>query len=227
MILVTGGAKGLGRAVVLELAKRGHDLLLHYRSSQKEAEQVAKECQSLGVKVALFQGDFSCPETTEDFVARLLLSNCRIKGIVNNVGVYAPILLEETPLVKWRSLFESNLHAPFALIMALLPTLKKEKGRIVNIGGVGAQKTAPAYATTKEALRFFTQLLSKELASDGITVNMVSPGQMENSVDLPKKLPMGRPATLIEVAQIVATFFDDAYSYVTGQNLEVAGALPS
>ncbi len=230
MILITGAAKGLGRAIALTLARQGHSVIIHYRKSLREAESVAEECRQLGVEAVIFQGDFSSESTTRDFIERYVTAGFSTKGLVNNVGEYFTRNLEETPQSKWRELFESNLHTPYALISALLPSLKKEKGRIVNIGtsglhGMRVNAFAPAYQMTKMALYHLTTAFAKELAPDGITVNMVSPGYLENSVDKPPKFPMGRPATLSETAHIVASFFEKESAYITGQNIEVAGGI--
>ena len=232
MILITGAAVGLGAQIALELAKQGHSLLLHYRKSANQVEEVAKTCRSFGVIVDFIEGDFSTAETTDDFIRRLEERNDPIQGIVNNVGDYFLGALEKTSLPKWRSLFESNLHAPYGLILSLLPSLKKTGGRIVNIGTAGLKgergvMLAPAYQATKKALATLTLSLAKELAPEGVTVNMVSPGYMENSVDLsdPKSLPMQRAATLEEVAKLVAFFFSPEASYITGQNIEIAGGV--
>jgi NAD(P)-dependent dehydrogenase (short-subunit alcohol dehydrogenase family) len=176
------------------------------------------------------QGDFSTPEGTSDFIERYLKKGLPTKGLINNVGEYFVGPLQKTPLETWRGLFESNLHAPFALSMALLPLLVKERGRIVNIGipnvkTLQANLYFPAYKATKLSLAYLTTCLAKEVASSGVNVNMVSPGYLENSVDFPEKFPMGRPAQLNEVAEMVSFFFEKRSEYITGQNIEVAGGV--
>lgn len=232
MILITGAAKGLGAQIALELAKLGHSLLLHTRKSVKQLEEVAKTCRSFGVVVEWIEGDFSTAETTDDFIRRLEKRNDPIQGVVNNVGAYFLGALEKTSLLDWRSLFESNLHAPQGIILSLLPSLKKRGGRIVNVGAAGLKGErgavlAPAYQATKKGLAALTLSLAKELAPVGVTVNMVSPGYMENSVELPdlKSFPMQRAATLEEVAKLVAFFFAPEAAYITGQNIEIAGGV--
>jgi NAD(P)-dependent dehydrogenase (short-subunit alcohol dehydrogenase family) len=232
MILITGAAQGLGAEIALELARRGYSLLLHYRKSADKVEEVALWCREWGVQVETIQGDFSSSERTDDFIGRLEEKKDRIQGLVNNVGQYFVGSFAQTSSVTWRTLFESNLHAPYALITCLLPSIKKAQGRIVNVGTSGLKSErgsilAPAYRTSKMGLAYLTLSLSKELARDGVTVNMVSPGYMENSVDLPdsKSLPMQRPASLLEVAKMVAFFFEKEADYITGQNIEVAGGI--
>src|ERR1700722_10351272 len=113
MILITGASGGLGAEIAVELARRNHSLLLHYCKRLKNVEGVAARCRAFGVSVELLQGDFSLPETTDDFIRLLDEKNYPIKGVVNNVGDYFLGTFEKTSHIKWRALFESNLHAPY------------------------------------------------------------------------------------------------------------------
>lgn len=227
-ILVTGGAQGLGAVLCLELAARGHDVVVHYHTSEAAAQSVAQACQRFSVHAEAIQGDWTSHKTLNDFLARYTSQFPETKGLVNNVGNYLISSAQNTPPDQWLALFQTNFFAPVFLTQALVPALRHCRGSIVNIGVAGLDKRgfiqSAAYGTTKAALLFYTLSLAKELAPDGIRVNMVSPGHMENSVDLPASLPMRRTATLKEVAHIIAAFFDPQTDYITGQNLEVAGA---
>ncbi len=223
-ILVTGGAKGFGAAICKELAARGHDIMVHFRKSEKEAASIVAACKELGVNATKIYGDFSTPDGVNAFLQQI----ADIKGLVNNVGNYLIASPSKTEENDWHALFQTNFFTPISLIQGILPALKKEKGAIVNIGVSGLNRAlinATAYATTKSALLFYTRSLAKELASDLVTVNMVSPGFLETAVDLDQapKLPMKRPATLQEGAEAVAFFFEPRNHYITGQNIEVAG----
>lgn len=225
MILVTGAAKGLGKATILALASKGHDVVIHYRTSFSEASDLLKECRQFPIQAEIIQGDFNTLDSLNDFITRYTYHFPHTKGLVNNVGNYLIAPLQKTKPNQWLDLFQTNFFAPLFLTQALLPSLKS----IVNIGlsGLEGRKgftQTTAYATTKAALLSFTLSLAKDLAPQGIRVNMVSPGYMENSLDQPTTLPMNRVATLQEVAQIIATFFDPSTAYITGQNLEIAGA---
>lgn len=231
-ILVTGGAKGLGAQICRQLASKGHDLLIHYLTSQKQAEEIAASCRLFGVKAEVLPGDFSSESSCRQFVEGLLLRFNTIKGLVNNVGNYLKAPFGKSDESEWHALFQTNFFSPISLTKALLPSICEHKGTIITIGTAGlypvkALTQAPAYAASKSALWFFTRTLAKEMAPYMVSVNMVSPGYMENAVDLPAldSLPMKRPVLLHEVAQMVAFLFEDTSHVITGQNIEVAGGV--
>lgn len=194
---------------------------------------VADACRSFGVPAECIQGDFSSQEDTELFVRQCLDRFPLIGNLINNVGNYAIESALDTSAKEWENLFQVNLHAPIALSKAFLPTICQHRGNIINIGvaGVGnmtANTYCTAYQTTKMALWMVTKSLAKELAPQFVRVNMVSPGYLENSIDLPAdltKLPMQRPASLEEVARVVAFLLHEQSSYITGQNIEVGGGV--
>lgn len=231
--LITGGAKGLGAGLCVELARKGMPILVHYNSSHFEALQVVEICRSHSVSAECIQGDFSTVESVEIFIQRCHDKYPSIKNLINNVGNYVIKSAANTSSQEWNALFQTNLHAPFALCRALLPSIIQNQGSIINIGVVGAgnvtaDTSSTAYRITKMGLYMLTKSLAKELASHGVRVNMVSPGHLENSVDLPadlKLLPMQRPASIGEVARVVAFLLDEDARYITGQNIEVAGGV--
>lgn len=231
--LVTGGAKRLGAELCVYLAERGLPVLVHYRKSAAEAEAVVKVCRKIGVEAESIQGDFSSLESIEDFVRRCRRQFPEIQNLINNVGNYLAKPLSDTTAAEWQDVFHTNLQAPFILSQAFISSLKQYQGNIVNIGmaGVGgmhADAKRGAYKIAKMGLLMLTRVLAKELAGDRIRVNMVSPGYLENAVDLPKDasvLPMLRPAGLEEVARVVWFLLEDKSNYITGQNIEVSGGV--
>lgn len=229
--LVTGGSKRLGAGICLSLAAHGHSILVHYRNTRAEAEAVAAKCRSEGVDAEIIQGDFSSLPSTQLFVQECLKKYPEIKVLVNNVGNYSVKSASDTTPNEWNDIFQTNLHAPFALCHAFLPSLKKCKGSIINIGvtsinQIHADTKRTAYMATKMSLLMLTKSLAKELAPDNIRVNMVSPGYIENAVDLADaKLPMGRPASIKEVVRVVLFLLDEKNGYVTGQNIEIGGGV--
>lgn len=228
--LVTGSAIGLGSAICLELAQKGHSLVIHYRESRKAAEDLQVQCQKFGVKAELIQGDLSNPDPfLEEYKTRFPDT----KNLIHNVGNYHIGTLLDTPIDIWKELYQINFFSAVQMMQALAPSIIAQKGSIINIGVTGMQSVpadiyATAYTSTKLALWMATKSLAKELAGKGVRVNMISPGYLENAVDLPTNLsilPQGKPVTLEETARLVAFLLDEANASITGQNIEIAGAV--
>ncbi len=231
--LVTGGGKRLGAEICRTLAARGHDIVVHYNNSHVEAEAIAEICKKSGVKTATIQGNFSTRESTIQFIESYQMKFPETQNLVNNVGNFVIKPGLQTTPAQWYDLFQTNLNAPFIFSQALASSIKRFKGCIVNIGVTGldsgrGETYSTAYSCAKTALLMLTKSLAKELAPSQARVNMVSPGYLENAVDLPldlRILPMGRPATMQEVAKVVAFFLSEDSKYITGQNIEIAGGV--
>lgn len=231
--LVTGGAKRLGRTLALELARQGFNVAIHYRNSHAEAEEVSAECRKFGGQAIAIQGDFTSQESVEEFLKRYKKKCQETSLLVHNVGNYFIGPLAKTSTVEWQTLFQINFHAAVQITQALVGSLSEQKGAILAMGCSGlegrASKHSPAYRASKLALLYYVRALALELAEKGVSVNMVSPGRLLNSVDLTEEriraIPMGRPGELEEVARAVLFLADPANRYITGQNLEVAGGL--
>lgn len=231
-VCITGAAQGLGRAIALALAKPGASLVLHYHTNRSLAEEVATLCLERGAsKAECIGGDFSSYHTVEDFLQRYLTAFSDTQYLVNNVGNYLRKTALETTDEESKELFQNNFHAPCQIICALSESIKQNKGSIVNIGyaGVAQQvlnRHCVAYHAAKTALWTVTKSFAEELAPHGVSVNMVSPGYLENSrLPSTQKLPMGRAGTLEETARVVAFLLDPEQNYVTGQNIDVAGGV--
>lgn len=225
--LVTGGAKRLGAEICDALAREGHHVIVHYLSSEKEADAVVQRCQLHGVRAIKVRGDFSNPSGVNAFLAALPRD---IVHLINNVGNFLAKSPAETLAEEWGDLMQVNFLAPVAIAKELLPDIMDHCGTITNIGTAGindlrADAKYAAYTASKRALLHWTKSLARELASAGVRVNMVSPGELDNSVNLkdPKALPMGRAGRLPEVADTLAFLVSARASYITGQNIEVAG----
>jgi len=229
--LITGAADRLGATISKILAKKGHNVLIHYRSSRDLAEAVRDVCRGFDVKAEIVQGDFSTEESTMEFIRSVKGQYPDIHNIVNNVGNIIHKSALETTTEEWMNLFQVNLHTPFLIIKECIESVKEKKGHIINIGVSGLGKCSgsyqnTAYSLTKHSLWILTRSLAKELAGDQVPVNMVSPGQLEISVDLPEDtttLPMKRAGTTEEVARVIAFLLQNESEYITGQNIDVAG----
>ncbi len=228
--LVTGSAKGIGKAFILALAEDGYDVVVHYRSSKEAAEKVAEEARTKRVKAITLQADVSLPEEA----ARLVqYSHSKLGGLdvlINNVGNYYTKPLADFPLKKWHDAFNSNLHSTFYGCQAALPLMRDNNyGRIINIGFAGAEKMMvrpndTAYNIAKTGVIIYSKALAKVEAKHNITVNVISPGVIENSVLKPiNAIPMKRLGLFGEIIGAMRYFLSTEASYVTGVVLEVAG----
>lgn len=229
--LITGGARTLGAAIARTLAREGRHCVLHYRHSRREAEELQRELLEMGVCAETIQGDFSSIASTQALISDYLARFEETEALINNVGNYARGSATQTLPETAQTIFQVNVVAPLMLSQALFPALKRCRGHIVNMGMAGvehpfANTHATLYNMTKQSLVMLTRSLAKELAPFQVAVNMVSPGYLENSVDLPKdpqSIPWGRPGTLEEVAEAVRFLLAPGTGYITGQNLEVSG----
>jgi NAD(P)-dependent dehydrogenase (short-subunit alcohol dehydrogenase family) len=232
-VVITGGALGLGADLCTKLAKSGYSIIIHYNTSLEEAERVKELCMKEGVNVKLAQADFTCRASVEKFTEQLLELNVPIKYLINNVGNYLIDSLLKTSENHWYELFQVNVHAPFLLTKKLSDSIRQQKGSILNIGVAGlesgkADTYSAAYSLTKQVLLGMTKSLAKELAPYEVTVNMISPGYMTNSVDLPtdlSHLPMKRAVELSEITDLVQFLFSESGKSITGQNIEIAGGV--
>jgi 3-oxoacyl-[acyl-carrier protein] reductase len=227
--LVTGAAKGIGRAMALCLAREGYAVAVHYRSSVAEAHEVVAEIERHGGVAEAFAADL-----TDDAAARALVQSVvdamgGLQVVINNVGNFAIGPLATYPIESWRDMFASNLDATFAVCQAaLVPMRAQQFGRIVNFGYAGtdrllARPQSVAYTIAKTGVTLLTKAIALSEVSHGITANVIAPGIIENSVgDLPQ-VPAGRLGTFEDICAAVRYFVSEAASYVTGQTLEIAG----
>ena len=228
--LVTGSARGIGRALVLALAEDGYDVAVHYRTSAERAADVAREAAAHGVRTVALRADVTVEREARALVESAHRELGRLDVLVNNVGNYHHGPLDELDAGTWHAMFDSNLHATFYTCQSAVPILRRQGGgRIVNIGYAGAElvKARPgivAYAAAKTGVILYSKALARSEAAAGITVNVVSPGVMENSVTQPTtEIPMGRAGRLDELVAALRYLLSPGAAYVTGTTLEVAG----
>jgi 3-oxoacyl-[acyl-carrier protein] reductase len=237
--IVTGGSRGIGRAIVLRLAGQGADVAFSYRGNQAAAQETAAAVEALGRRALAVQGDVSDPTAAEAVVAAGLAAFGRIDILVNNAGITRDDLIMRMSIEAWREVLETNLFGAFYTIKAVTrPMLKARAGRIINITSVSGQagQTGQAnYSAAKAGLIGLTKATARELASRGITANAVAPGFVltELTQDLPEPLmaeitsrtPLGRFGTAEEIASAVAFLASDEAAFITGQVLAVDGGL--
>jgi len=237
--VVTGGSRGIGRAIVLRLARQGADVAFTYRGNEQAARETAAEVEALGRKAVPTQGDATDPGTAEAVVKAALEAFGKVDVLVNNAGITRDDLIMRMSAEAWRDVLETNLFGAFYAIKAVTrPMLKARGGRIVNITSVSGQagQTGQAnYSSAKAGLIGLTKATARELASRGITCNAVAPGFVltELTKDLPEDLkaqivdrtPLGRFGTTEEIADAVAFLASDEAAFITGQVLAVDGGL--
>ena len=237
--LVTGGSRGIGKAIGLRLARQGADVAFSYRGNAEAAKATADEIESIGTKALSIQGDVKDPESAEAVVKAALDAFGKVDILVNNAGITRDDLIMRMSEEAWRDVLETNLFGAFWMTKAVTrPMLKARAGRIVNItsvSGQAGQMGQANYSSAKAGLIGLTKATARELASRGITVNAVAPGFVltELTQNLPEALqneliartPLGRFGTVEEIADAVAFLASDEARYITGQVLAVDGGL--
>ena len=237
--LITGGSRGLGRAIGLRLAQQGADIAFSYKGNASAAEQTVKDIEAVGPRAVAIQGDVRDPESAEAVVKAALEAYGKIDILVNNAGITRDDLIMRMTPEAWRDVLETNLFGAFWMTKAVTrPMLKARAGRIVNItsvSGQAGQMGQANYSSAKAGLIGLTKATARELASRGITVNAVAPGFVltELTQNLPEALqneliartPLGRFGTVEEIADAVAFLASDEARYITGQVLAVDGGL--
>jgi 3-oxoacyl-[acyl-carrier protein] reductase len=229
--VVTGGARRLGRHLAATLAARGFDLAILYRTSEAEAKALVREMTDAGIGARALGVDVSVESQVAKVFEELTRDGGRVDLLVNNVGNYNPQHVSELTPAVWDATLAANLSGSYYCCHHALQHMKRG-GNIVNIGmagleGIRANVNGTDYYVSKTGLLVLTRALASAYAAQGIRVNMVSPGQLENSVDLPapsemgRFVPLARAGSLDDIAQAVAYLLDA--TYVTGVNIDVAG----
>ena len=237
--VVTGGSRGIGRAVCLELAKNGANVVLCYAGSEAAANETAAACEALGVKALAVKCNVANADEVKALMDSAIAAFGRIDILVNNAGITRDGLLMTMKDEAFDAVIDTNLKGTFLCMRAVARTMMRQKyGRIVNLSSVvGLHGNAGQvnYAASKAGVIGMTKSMAKELATRGITVNAVAPGFIETDMtaamaDAAKSatlaaIPMGRLGAAEDVAKAVAFLASDEAAYITGQVLAIDGGM--
>ena len=231
--LVTGGARRIGRAIVLSLARAGADVTITYRASAADAEETVRQLRSFGRQAQALECDVRSETAVREAVAKTAGFHGRIDILVNNAAIFETVTLDEITLEQWDTMLDTNLRGPFLFARGALPHLRKAKGRIVNLGSLGGLNPWPTrghYCASKAGLHMLSEVMAKAWAPD-VAVNCVAPGWIDQkdkgeelATQYAAKTPMQRNGTAEDIAEAVLFFAANA-SFVTGQTLVVDGGL--
>lgn len=237
--VVTGGSRGIGRAIALRLANEGADLAVVYRSNEDAASDVAEQARKAGVNCELFRADVSAPDEVQSLFKSVTETFGRLDILVNNAGLTRDNLMMRMKDAEFDEVLETNLHGTYLCTKAALrPMVRARWGRIVNISsvvGLLGNAGQANYAASKAGIIGFTKSVAREVAQRGITANAIAPGYVETELtgELSEKVkeqilaqvPVGRFGEPEEVAEAVAFLAGEGAGYITGQTLAVDGGM--
>ncbi len=237
--IVTGGSRGIGRAIARAFAAEGAKVAVVYRGSQEAADQIVSEIARAGGTALAIQADVADRASVAACVQRVEKELGPVTILVNNAGVIADGLFVRMTPEEWDKVLRTNLGGAFNFCQELaFPMMQRRKGRIINISSVAATHVNPGqanYAASKGAINSFTRALAVELAKRGVTVNAIAPGFIETDMSaavrnkagdrIAKFIPMRRIGTPEDVARVAVFLAGPDSAYVTGQVLTVDGGL--
>ena len=232
-VIVTGGSRGIGRAIVEKFANENYNVILNYNKSEFAALDIAKKYTNIDV----FKADVSNSKDVEAMINFAESKFGKIDILINNAGISSTGLLQDLSLEEWNKLFETNVTGTFLVTREVLPhMISKKSGKIINISsvwGIVGASTEVAYSASKAAIIGFTKALAKEVGPSGITVNAIAPGivmtdMVSNlSVDefeqIRSEIPLGRIGSTDDIANAAFYLASDSADYMTGQIISPNG----
>jgi 3-oxoacyl-[acyl-carrier protein] reductase len=239
LAVVTGGGRGIGRAVAVRLANEGAHVAISYRSNDEAAEAAAEEVRAAGARCEIFKGDVASPDDVSALIKGVDDAFGRIDILVNNAGLTRDNLMMRMKEEEFDEVINTNLKGTYLCTRAVMrPMIRARWGRIVNISsvvGLVGNAGQANYAASKAGIIGFTKSVAREVAQRGITANVVAPGYVETELtgSLPEQVkdqirgqvPVGRFGEVGEVADVVAFLAGDGAGYITGQTVAVDGGM--
>ena len=237
--LVTGGSRGIGRAICLELARQGANVAVNYAGNSAAAQETVAACEALGVQAIAIQANVADPQACQDMVKTVLDTFGRIDILVNNAGITRDGLTLQMKEEDFDAVLDTNLKGAFCCCKAVYrPMMRQRSGRIINMSSIVGLRGNPGqanYCASKAGLIGLTKALAKEEGPSGITVNCVAPGVIdtdmmaaftaEDKAALAEETPVGRLGSADEVAQLLVFLAGEGAGYITGQVFGVNGGL--
>lgn len=237
--VITGGTRGIGKQIALELAKNGYDIVTNYRTENDDLKDLINQVEKLGVKINTYKCDVSNFENTEEFIKNVISDFGKIDVLINNAGITKDGLLMRMKKEDFEDVIDVNLVGTFNITRNVIPyMIKAKRGRIVNISsvvGVSGNAGQTNYSASKAGIIGFTKSLAKEVASRNITVNAVAPGFIQTKMTevlknevkdgILKQIPLKRFGTTEDVAKAVKFLVSEDSSYITGQVINIDGGM--
>ena len=237
--VVTGGSRGIGRAICLKLAGQGANIVLNYAGNAAAAEETRAACEALGVRALAVQGDVADPAACNALIDTAVEAFGQVDILVCNAGITRDNLLMRMSDEEFQKVIDTNLKGTFHCMRAVIrPMMKKRRGRIISISSVvGLMGNAGQinYAASKAGVIGMTRSLAREVASRGITVNAVAPGFIRTDMTdvlgdavkegILRSIPLGKLGEAEDVANTVLFLASDEAAYITGQVLSVDGGM--
>jgi 3-oxoacyl-[acyl-carrier protein] reductase len=237
--IITGGSRGIGRAIALRLAEYGCNILINYLKDDQSAQDVLESLRFYNVKAISYKGDVSNPQISKEMIDKVISEFESIDILVNNAGIWKQGFIGEIDYNHWRLIIKTNLDSAFNCCNVVIPCMKKQRsGKIINISSRSARKGeagSSAYVASKSALIGFTRSVAMEVGKYNINVNCIAPAWVESDMtkeymykenraeEILKTIPLGRIAEPRDVADVALFLASDLSNYITGETIFLSG----